>query len=124
MIQTTIRELKDGQFFTFRPHEYPKERQVYVRSRYDRSGKKFAYFPFSDMMDEHFAKGSRVVFTDFIFQPMELTQQDKETIVYALQCSIRNVKNLISRAKREGKPTGTYEYVLRKLRNAIDKFEI
>ena len=55
---------------------------------------------------------------------MELTQQDKETIVYALQCRIRNVKNLISRAKREGKPTGTYEYVLRKLRNTIDKFEI
>ena len=67
MIQTTIRELKDGQFFTFRPHEYPKERQVYVRSRYDRSGKKFAYFPYSDMMDEHFAKGSRIVFTDFNF---------------------------------------------------------
>ena len=71
MIQTTIRELKDGQFFTFRPHEYPKERQVYVRSRYDRSGKKFAYFPYSDMMDEHFAKGSRVVFTDFIFWNMK-----------------------------------------------------
>ena len=58
---------KEGDFFTFRPHEYPKERQVYVRSRYDRGGKKFAYFPFSDMMDEHFAKGSRIVFTDFIF---------------------------------------------------------
>lgn len=55
---------------------------------------------------------------------MELTQQDKETIVYALECRIRNVKNLISRAKREGKPTGTYEYVLRKLRNTIDKFEV
>ena len=67
MIQTTIRELKEGDFFTFRPHEEPNERQVYVRSRYDRSGKKFAYFPYSDMMDEHFAKGSRVVFTDFIF---------------------------------------------------------
>ena len=67
MIQTTMRQLKEGDFFTFRPHEYPKERQVYVRSHYDRGGKKFAYFPYSDMMDEHFAKGSRVVFTDFIF---------------------------------------------------------
>ena len=54
---------------------------------------------------------------------MELTQEDKDTIVYALQCRIRNVKSIITRAKREGKPTGTYEYVLRKLRNAIDKFE-
>ena len=54
---------------------------------------------------------------------MELTQQDKDTIVYALERSIRNVKSIITRARREGKPTGTYDYVLRKLRNAIDKFE-
>lgn len=67
MIQTTMRQLKEGDFFTFRPHEEPNERQVYVRSHYDRGGKKFAYFPYSDMMDEHFAKGSRIVFTDFNF---------------------------------------------------------
>ena len=54
---------------------------------------------------------------------MELTQQDKDTIVYALERSIRNVKNIISRARREGKSTGTYEYVLRKLRKAISKFD-
>ena len=54
---------------------------------------------------------------------MELTQEDKDTIVYALERSIRNVKSIITRAKREGKSTGTYDYVLRKLRNAIDKFE-
>ena len=54
---------------------------------------------------------------------MELTQEDKDTIVYSLERSIRNVKSIIARAKREGKPTGTYDYVLRKLRNAIDKFE-
>ena len=54
---------------------------------------------------------------------MELTQEEKNTIVYALERSIRNVKSIIARAKREGKPTGTYDYVLRKLRNAIDKFE-
>lgn len=52
---------------------------------------------------------------------MELTQED--TIVYALERSIRNVKSIITRARREGKPTGTYDYVLRKLRNTIDKFE-
>lgn len=67
MIQTTIRELKEGDYFTFRPIEEPKERQVYVRSHYDRSGKKFAYFPYTDMMNEHFANGNRIVYTDFIF---------------------------------------------------------
>ena len=54
---------------------------------------------------------------------MGLTQEDKDTIVYALERSIRNVKSIITRARREGKPTGTYDYVLRKLRNTIDKFE-
>ena len=54
---------------------------------------------------------------------MELTQEDKDTIVYSLERSIRNVKSIITRAKREGKPTGTYEYVLRKLRKTISKFE-
>ena len=54
---------------------------------------------------------------------MELTQEDKDTIIYALQCKIRNVKSIIARAKREGKPTGTYDYVLRKLRKTISKFE-
>ena len=67
MIQTTMRQLKEGEFFTFRPHEEPTERQVYVRSDYDRSTKRFAYFPYNDMMNEHFAKGERVVYTDFIF---------------------------------------------------------
>lgn len=67
MVQTTIRQLKEGDFFTFRPIEEPKERRVYVRSRYDRSSKKFAYFPFIDMMDERFLNGNRVVYTDFIF---------------------------------------------------------
>ena len=54
---------------------------------------------------------------------MELTQQDKDTIVYALERSIRNVKSIIARAKREGESTGTYDYVLRKLRKTISKFE-
>ena len=67
MIQTTIKQLKEGDFFTFRPNEEPTERQVYVRSHFDRISKRFAYFPYSDMMNEHFAKGERVVYTDFIF---------------------------------------------------------
>ena len=54
---------------------------------------------------------------------MELTQEDKDTIVYSLERSIRNVKSIITRAKREGKSTGTYDYVLRKLRKTTSKFE-
>ena len=54
---------------------------------------------------------------------MELTQEDKDTIVYSLERSIRNVKSIITRARREGKSTGTYDYVLRKLRKTIAKID-
>lgn len=55
---------------------------------------------------------------------MELTQQDKETIVYALQCRIRQVKRIIERAEdNEGKKE-MYREILNSLRQTIDKFEI
>ena len=54
---------------------------------------------------------------------MELTEEDKETIVIALYCRIRKVKSLIAQAKQEGKTTHYYEYVLRRLRNTKIKFE-
>ena len=110
MIQTTIRELKDGQFFTFRPHEYPKERQVYVRSRYDRSGKKFAYFPYSDMMDEHFAKGSRVVFTDFNFWFMniKLTKEQAKLVFISVSACIREETRDMVIAESKGFKTKCY----------------
>ena len=125
MIQTTIRELKDGQFFTFRPHEYPKERQVYVRSRYDRSGKKFAYFPYSDMMDERFAKGSRVVFTDFIFWFMniKLTKQETEIVFKAISAYIREEERDQLTAEKLGYPTIPYEQRIKELRVLKNKFE-
>ena len=67
MIQTTIRELKKGDFFTFRPIEEPKARHVYVRSHYDRNSKLFAYYNFSGVNCEQFTNGNRIVYTDFIF---------------------------------------------------------
>ena len=108
-----MKQLKEGDFFTFRPHEYPKERQVYVRSRYDRSGKKFAYFPYSDMMDEHFAKGSRVVFTDFIFWFMniKLTKQETEIVFKAISVSacIREETRDMVIAESKGFKTKCYQ---------------
>ena len=54
---------------------------------------------------------------------MELTEEDKETIVIALYRRIREVKSLIAEAKQEGKTTDYYEYVLRRLRDTKIKFE-
>lgn len=67
MKATTIRELKNDDFFTFKPREECTEKQVYVRGDYDPSSKKYSYAPYSDIMDERFIKGDRVVYTDFYF---------------------------------------------------------
>ena len=53
---------------------------------------------------------------------MELTDKDKENIVYALNLAINRVKGNIMRARHDNKPTGTYEYVLNKLRQTMGKF--
>ena len=106
-----MKQLKEGDFFTFRPHEYPKERQVYVRSRYDRGGKKFAYFPYSDMMDEHFAKDSRVVFTDFIFWFMniKLTKEQAKLVFISVSACIREETRDMVIAESKGFKTKCYQ---------------
>lgn len=55
---------------------------------------------------------------------MELTQQDKETIVYALQYRIRQVKRTIARAEgNEGKKE-MYREILNSLRQTLGKFDL
>jgi len=58
----TIRQLKLGEFFKFSPNG-----RVFVRGEYDRSSRTFAYYPFDDVNNEHFARGERQVITDFEF---------------------------------------------------------
>lgn len=54
---------------------------------------------------------------------MELTEFDKTTIVYALQCRIRQVKRTIARAEDEGKKE-MYREILNSLRQTLGKFEL
>lgn len=63
----TIRELKKGDYFTIKNLEYPSESQVWIRGEYDRSAKTYSAINFSDMNRERFFKGTKEVFTDFIF---------------------------------------------------------
>lgn len=58
----TIRDLNVGEYFKFAP-----EGRVFVRGEYEHSSKKFSYYPFDDVNDEHFVKGERQVITDFEF---------------------------------------------------------
>lgn len=68
MRQTTIKELKNGEFFTLKDYgEYPDEKRVYIRCEYDRASKKYSCIKFEDINAETFKKGSTVVYTDFTF---------------------------------------------------------
>lgn len=58
----TICQVKLGEFFKFVPSG-----RVFVRGEYDRSSRTFAYYPFDDVNNEHFARGERQVITDFEF---------------------------------------------------------
>lgn len=67
MKQVTLREVRQGDFFTLRPIEEPKESQVYIREDYDRSERKYWVSKFSDMNAGRFMNGSKKVFVDFTF---------------------------------------------------------
>lgn len=67
MKEKMLKELKRGEWFTFTPDEYPDARKVYIREEYDRSTRKYGYTRWADVNHYAEAKGSRVVYTDFIF---------------------------------------------------------
>lgn len=67
MDTTTIKQLKQGDYFTLKPCEEAKESNVLVRGTYDRSTKTFECYKFSDVCHFHYFKANKVVYTDFIF---------------------------------------------------------
>ena len=66
-METTIKQLKKGDFFTLQPCEEAKESNVWVRGIYDRSTKTFDCFKFEDISLTQSFKSNKVVYTDFIF---------------------------------------------------------
>lgn len=67
MIAKTVRELKQGEWFTLKPIEYPKESQVYIRGEYDRGEKRFCCDKWDNLSVSRSFKGDKVVYTDFFF---------------------------------------------------------
>lgn len=63
----TVKELKEGEYFTFKPIAEPKESQVYIRGEYDRMERKYWAQRFSDISAGKYVDGDKEVFTDFIF---------------------------------------------------------
>lgn len=62
-----LKDLKQGEWFTLKPIEYPKESQVYIRGEYDRTAKKYDCGKFSDICYTRLLKGDIPVYTDFTF---------------------------------------------------------
>lgn len=67
MRETTLKEVKNGEFFTFKPNEEPNENIVWVKDGYDRSIKKYICYKWADV--NHYAerKGTTTVYVDFTF---------------------------------------------------------
>lgn len=64
---TNLKNLKNGDFFTFKDIAYPNDNQVYVKCDYDRSSKTYDCYCYGDINKCKSVKGNKVVFTDFIF---------------------------------------------------------
>ena len=67
MKQTTLKDLKRGEFFTLKEAENPEEKIIWVKGEYDRTEKKYSCYKFSDVCHESFKKGTAKVWTDFTF---------------------------------------------------------
>lgn len=63
----TIKELKQGEFFTKKPIEEPKDNQVWVRGEYIRSEKRYECYNWADINRFCYIKGDKEVYTGFTF---------------------------------------------------------
>ena len=66
-METTIKALKQGDFFTKKPIENPRENQVFIRGNYDRSTRKYEIGRFDDANYSALMKGTTRVYTDLVF---------------------------------------------------------
>ena len=68
-MQTTIKNVKVGDFFTLKDYgeNDAPESAVWVRGEYDRSSKTYCVYKYANVNKESFMKGTRKVFTDFYF---------------------------------------------------------
>lgn len=62
-----LKDVKQGEYFTRKPIDEPKESQVFIRRHYIREDKKYFCERFCDMCDGIELKGNTTVYTDFYF---------------------------------------------------------
>lgn len=62
-----LKLLQKGSFFTIKDISDPKESQVYIKGSYDRESKVYRCVKFSDINEERFFKGEKMIYTEFTF---------------------------------------------------------
>ena len=62
-----LKDLKPGEWFTYKPIEEPTEKQVYIRQHYAREIRKYSVSKWSDINYEAFRKGNTIVYVGFTF---------------------------------------------------------
>lgn len=64
---TKLKDLKNGEWFTLKDIEFPKDSQVYIKGDYDRSEKKYECGKYSDISYSRYLKANTIVYTEFTF---------------------------------------------------------
>lgn len=64
---TTIKNLKNGDYFTLKQIDEPTENQVWVKDEWDASERKYLAHKFSDVNTCRYFKGDKQVYIDFCF---------------------------------------------------------
>ena len=67
MMKVKLKDLKRGTWFTLKPVDNPRESQVFIKSDYDRSERKYWATTWSDIGDGKYVSGDREVYIDFEF---------------------------------------------------------
>ena len=67
MIEKKLKDLKQGEFFTRKPIEEPKESQVFIKDFYVREDKKYFCTRWNNASDGIELKGDTKVYVDFYF---------------------------------------------------------
>ena len=65
--KTTIKDIKKDEMFTLKNIEEPNGKQVWLKSHYDKSTKKFVIYNFEDIGKSKLIDGSKEIFTNFTF---------------------------------------------------------
>lgn len=67
VIETALKELKPGDYFTKKAIESPSFSQVWIKGNYCRDVKKYECYNYNDVNKYCYIPGNKIVYSNFIF---------------------------------------------------------